>query len=238
MKNKREAIRWIVRKLSGKEITFDDEYYKFVKPVGHLHNIIDVDYGHLRTLESGMCEDKNGEAIPWFTYPAIEYIAQFDLSNLVILEWGCGNSSVYFSKRCKTICSVEHNSEWFNLVMKKGLRNHHLLLAKLEEYPEMAKKFDRKFDIIVVDGERRNECMEVALELLNPNGTLILDNSNRHPDIGKHLREKGFLEVDFHGFGPVGLTTWTTSFFFSSLSGFTPISNQPSTPIGGIPNDN
>jgi hypothetical protein len=237
MENKRAIIRWLIRQISGKEIMFDDEFYKFVKPPKHLHNIIDVDYGHLNSQESGMCVDKNGEAIPWFTYPTIEYLSQFDLTNLEILEWGCGNSSVYFSKRCKVISSVEHNAEWFELVKNKKLPNHHLILTSLDDYPEKAKSFEKKFDIIIVDGERRHECIEVALELINAGGIIILDNSDRHPDIGKKLRDNGYLEVDFHGFGPIGLTTWTTTLFFSSLKGLTPLSIQPVIPIGGINNN-
>lgn len=236
MKDKRKIIRWLVKILSGKEIFFDDELYKFQKPPAHLHNIIDKDYGHLKTLETGSCIDKNGNSIPWFTYPAIEYLSQFDLSNLDVLEWGSGNSSDYFSKRCNAICSVEHNPDWYAIVKAKILANHTIILADENTYALKATEFGRLFDIIVIDGIERESCCNQALLLLKNGGIIILDNSERHPNNCADFRKKGFLQVDFHGFGPVGLTTWTTSFFFSTLIGLKPSVIQPVIPIGGISN--
>ena len=33
-----------------------------------------------KTIDEKVCEDRDGNPIPWYTYPAIEYISQFDYS--------------------------------------------------------------------------------------------------------------------------------------------------------------
>ena len=33
--------------------------------------------------------------MPWYTYPVIEYLQQFDFSKLTVFEYGSGNSSCY-----------------------------------------------------------------------------------------------------------------------------------------------
>ena len=42
--------------------------------------------------------NSENEPIPWYTFPAIEYLSQFDYSDKDILEFGSGNSSIYWSK--------------------------------------------------------------------------------------------------------------------------------------------
>ena len=45
---------------------------------------------------------------------------------------------------------------------------------------------------------------------------LILDNSDRYPNKLKFLKEKlGWMQIDFHGFGPINSYTWTTSIFIN-----------------------
>ena len=52
------------------------------------------DYGYFESIKVKLPVDKIGGPLPWYTYPAIEYIKQLDLTNKVVFEWGCGNSSV------------------------------------------------------------------------------------------------------------------------------------------------
>ena len=49
---------------------------------------IDAAYGYDRSLRERSCVDKDGNAVPWMTYPAIEYLSQFDFSENTLFEWG------------------------------------------------------------------------------------------------------------------------------------------------------
>jgi hypothetical protein len=44
---------------------------------------------------------------------------------------------------------------------------------------------------------------------------------------------KGYIEIDFHGFGPINDYTWTTSLFLDREIALEPKSIQPTIPIGG-----
>lgn len=173
------------------------------------------------------------EPIPWFTYPSIEYLSQIDLKDKSILEWGIGNSTLFFSSRCLSIDSVEHNDEWFNKISNQLPTNSTGHLVTKEEYANFPFTLNRKFDLIIVDGINRKECLESAVKLVNENGMIIFDNSDRNPEYCKMMRNNGFIEVDFHGFGPIVNFTTTTTIFFQRGFNFTPLSIQPVVPFGG-----
>jgi predicted O-methyltransferase YrrM len=88
------------------------------------------------------------------------------------------------------------------------------------------------FDIIIVDGILRDDCLETAMNKISEGGMLILDNADRHPEASKKYRDNGYTQIDFHGLGPINEYAWTTSIFFKTLQ-FSPISIQPTVPIGG-----
>lgn len=74
-------------------------------------------------------------------------------------------------------------------------------------------------DIFVVDGKFRRQCAEriVALQsAATPTTMLIVDNADWHPNTMAYLRDTlAWVQVDFHGFGPINSYTWTTSLFIN-----------------------
>ena len=198
-----------------------------------LKNILDNGLGHKKSFELQKPVDNGGNPLPWFTYPAIEYIKQLDLRKLAILEWGIGNSSLFFAARCNEIVSVEHNKEWFDLISGSMPSNAHAIFATEDEYDVIPLQQNRKFDIIIVDGIKRADCINVAIKLMEENGIIIFDNSDRNPDLCEILRNQNLLQIDFHGFGPINPYAWTTSLFFSRSNTLKPLSVQPLIPAGG-----
>lgn len=197
-----------------------------------IHRLLENKYGHKLSRDLKSPVDANGNEIPWFTYPAFEFINQFDLSQKTIFEWGSGNSSVYFAKRCKQIISIEHDEVWFKKQQIKLLPNQQLFHLKDNSYFEAIISQNQLFDIIVVDGILRDDCLETAMNKISEGGMLILDNADRHPEASKKYRDNGYTQIDFHGLGPINEYAWTTSIFFKTLQ-FSPISIQPTVPIGG-----
>ena len=70
-------------------------------------------YGQYFSLKHSACRDSKKNNIPWYTYPAIEYIDNLSLKNLKIFEYGCGFSSNYFLKKGCSVYSVEDSPLWF-----------------------------------------------------------------------------------------------------------------------------
>jgi len=224
----KKKIKLILGKFGYKVIKFSSEKSIFTKA----SNLLEIGFGHYESRELQRSIDGQGNPIPWFTYPAIDYLRQLDLSNKIMLEWGAGSSSLFFAERVKTLYSIEHNLDWYEQIKINKKDNQILILEELN-YAEKAKELSMDFDIILIDGIKRSECAVVSLNIINKKGIIILDNSDRHPDISKNFRENGFIEVDFHGFGPINEYTWTTSIFFHRDFDIKPLSIQPIIPIGG-----
>ena len=71
------------------------------------------DFAIARTIDEKVCIDRDGNPIPWYTYPAIEYLSQFDYRDKKIFEFGCGYSSLFWAKQAKQVISIEDNQQWF-----------------------------------------------------------------------------------------------------------------------------
>ena len=171
--------------------------------------------------------------LPWFTFPAIEYLLQLDLIEKNVFEWGSGDSTRFFAARCKSVVSVEHDPTYYNKC-KGCAANVELHLCDINNFVEIIDKYYGLFDVIVIDSERRMDCCKKALEHLHKFGLIIFDNSNWHGTCCKFLRDAKLLQVDFHGMGPRNIYAWTTSLFFSRDFNFNLlVEPQPQAPIFG-----
>ncbi len=160
-----------------------------------------------------------GEPIPWYTYPAIEYLNQFDFSHKSLFEFGSGNSSLYWASRVKTVVSVESDSQWYGQIKERLQDNQNIFLREDEKgYVNSLKEQGVKFDIIVIDGQWRRQCANKAVSFLERGGIVILDNSDWYPNTAADIRGKGFFQINFSGFGPINNYTWTTSIFIRDYS--------------------
>ncbi|MHC4106363.1 MAG: SAM-dependent methyltransferase, partial [Planctomycetota bacterium] len=139
--------------------------------------------------------DLNGEPLPWYTYPTIEYLKSLDLRDKIVFEWGCGNSSHFWATRCKQVFSCESDERWYDRVVGKKAKNQEIFLCKDEDsYVKQIEQLDSRFDIVVIDGKFRKSCAEQAIDYLNDGGIIILDNSDWYPETADFLRSKCFFQ--------------------------------------------
>jgi len=202
----------------------------------NLFHILAVDYAHLKTVAEGRSVDAMGHAILWYTYPAIEFLRQLDFSRSSIFEYGCGNSTIFWSSIASEVVSVEDDESWHGKMAARVPPNCRLLLQPdLDRFVEVIDGFD-KFDVVIVDGPARGrtrlKCARAALTHLAHGGMIILDNSDWLPQSSTVLREAGLLQVDMTGFSPINSFTGTTSFFFDRRWQFS--SKGDRRPVPGI----
>jgi hypothetical protein len=180
--------------------------------------------------------DANGEPIPWITYPAIEFLKQLDLRDLTVFEYGCGGSTVFWSRIAKRVDSVEHEEEFHRLFAPALPANCTLALEVFPEAYVNAPARGGPYDIIVIDGHSRVKCSEVAPRHLKPGGFIILDNSDWFHEASENLRNADLIEVDLAGMGPISDFVSTTSFYFHrEFRGKPKANRQPVGAIGSIP---
>ena len=180
--------------------------------------------------------DAKGEPIPWITYPAIEFLKQLDLSDRTVFEYGCGGSTVFWSRIAKHVDSVEHDADFYHIVKPMLPPNCTLTLRVSPEEYVNAPAEQGPYDIIVIDGHSRVRCSEIAPQYLSKGGVIILDNSDWFFEASQNLRNHDLIEVDMAGMGPISDFVSTTSFYFSREFRVKPKNaRQPVGAIGSIP---
>lgn len=187
----------------------------------HNFKILAFDYGQWRTIKNWECVDKKGEPIPWFTYPAIEYLSHLDLSDFSVFEYGSGYSTLFWLNRVKELVSVENDKVWYEKILKlvqEESKIKYFFYESSLEYVNSIFEQKRAFDIYVIDGRWRYECAKAVVKNINQygGGMVIFDNSDWYPRTIQYLRENlDWIEVDFHGFSPINNYTLTTTIFLS-----------------------
>lgn len=190
---------------------------------GTVHNALTLSrtLGQARSMAQGKSVDAQGNPVPWFTYPAIEYLRQLDFSAKTVFEFGAGGSTLFWGQRAQHVIAVEHDPAWCMSVQAAAGPNVKLVLAEDEDaYAAAIRATEQQFDVISIDGWYRGACVAPALDHLAAGGMIILDNADWLPQTCARLRDADLLEVDFSGFGPICPWTWTTSAFFSRDFGF------------------
>lgn len=115
-----------------------------------------------------------------------------------ILEYGSGNSTLYFSKYLNidsNWTSIESEDYWFNYVKQYIQKNNNIKIHQitdLKDYSKSPKKINPnlKYDIIIVDGRTRKKCINFSKSIIEKNGILILHDANRNYYYPKEINYK------------------------------------------------
>jgi len=179
------------------------------------YRILSGNHGHFRSTLRWQSVDQKGNPLPWYTYPAIEYLAQLDLTEKRVLEYGSGFSTLFWASRCRKLVSVEHDPAWHARISERLPASvDYLLRPDKEDYVSVFAQYSQPFDIIIFDGTWRYECALASVGSLHDRGFIILDNSDWRHKTAAYLGTLGLIQVDMSGFGPMNGYTWTTSFYF------------------------
>lgn len=185
----------------------------------------DINYletsGWLNSVYLNKPVNKETKPIPWYTYPAIEFIENKINSDFQIFEYGSGNSSLWWAERVAKVISIESDASWFDYIKENMPSNVelHLLEGDLEYASAINSYEDRYFDVIIVDGINRNQCVEFASTKVKDEGFIIFDNTDdrKHAEGVNKLLESGFVRIDFYGMIPSYLYKNCTSIFFKDV---------------------
>jgi hypothetical protein len=180
--------------------------------------LIQIAHGFARSAEEGFSVDHWGHPLPWISRPVVDFLFQFDLSQLSIFEYGGGASTFFWDSRCAALVTAESNEEWAErLVQGVGPRSRILYRPEEQAFAEAILENDDHYDIILIDAAPafRSRCVEPALKRLSTRGMIILDDAPFYPDAAEALRKAGLIEVDVTGFSALEDNLQTTSLFLS-----------------------
>ena len=181
-----------------------------------------LETGWFESFKSGEPVDSALKPIPWFTYSAIDFLKEKLNSNLSILEFGCGNSTLFFAARVKKVISFEHSKAWHQKILKKIPANAELTITSSLSAKDYLKPLieDMRFDVIIVDGLFRNECITVSLEHISETGVIILDDSEReeYNEGIALLIQSGLRQLKFSGIAPGIFFRKCTTIFYNDTN--------------------
>jgi len=175
--------------------------------LGHINSGFLFEKGWWESWKVKSPIDKNKNPLPWVTYSFIDFIENRLKKDMIIFEYGSGNSTLYYGAKVKEVHTVEHDLEWFEKLEKAMPINVIIKYTQLEyggDYAKSSLNSGIKYDIVIVDGRDRVNCMINSLNSIKNNGVIILDDSERKA-YGKGINElynSGYKNLDFWGISP------------------------------------
>ncbi len=162
-----------------------------------------VERGWLNSYVKKQALSPDGKPIPWLSYSFLDFIAGRLQQDLIMFEYGAGNSTFYFAKEVKFVHSTEHNQEWYAYVKRNLPANAAIRYIPLGgiDYSDAILQTAELFDIVLVDGRDRVACVKKAVQKLTTRGVIILDDAERekYQEAFVFMKKSGFKYIPFSG---------------------------------------
>jgi hypothetical protein len=174
-------------------------------------------WGWFRSFSSRMPVDGDGKALPWWTYPTISFLEGRVKPTHRILEYGCGNSTMWLAARAAQVTSLETHKGWYERLKGMVPGNVELIhSACLEEVGGSGMLHGRVFDILIIDAGERITCCRESLQFLAKKGVVLWDNTDGKdwPEIMDLMGRHGFREISFMGMVPQEVCASRTTLFY------------------------
>lgn len=150
-----------------------------------------------------------------------KFIEKYLDPNDILLEWGSGNSTLYYSGLVQKIISIEHDKDWHNKIKSiieyfgiKNIDQYHIpahspkpepcRYEQFKDYAEFPKRVKIKFTKVLIDGRARKYCAKSLYEIIKEDNIIFIHDFNR-PDYQKTLKYYDIIEYDNRGQGIVAL---------------------------------
>ena len=180
--------------------------------LAYLFDKLRHNFGFLESVRTQIPVNGSGETMPMYTYPCYEYLNSMNWEGADVFEYGTGFSTIWWKNHGANIYGVEHNKNWYEKINGKEL-GYITLENSVHNYPHSINIFDKQFDVIVIDGLVRYQCVPPALKNLKSGGIIIFDNSDWHSNTKELLDTKDLIPIHFHGFKPTHVDSQTTSIY-------------------------
>jgi hypothetical protein len=175
--------------------------------------------GHFRSSWTMSAVSRTGKPLPWYTYSCLDFLKYRTYASKTVLEFGGGQSSLWWSRRAQAVVTLEGDNEWYGKIKQKMPSNVALFLVSMQDPAECIKECNDilrdypAFDIVVIDGLYRFELISIAQAKMASGGAIICDNAEGY-GFAEGFRRSGMSRVDFFGNAPGVVLPHCTSVFF------------------------
>lgn len=180
--------------------------------------------GFFRSALTSRSVSKDGSPLPWLTYPCVQFLQNRDFSDKVIVEFGGGQSTLWWQDRAKQVITIEQDAGWAAMLRPKLKANVKLVeigcddkdgAPLLSEVEEVLSSLLGKADIFINDGTgSRDILLPQIIKYMNEDGAIICDDSHGYGFV-EALKDSNFLRVDFYGIQAGVILENSTSIYFN-----------------------
>lgn len=175
--------------------------------------------GWMKSLKSRKPLDMNGKPIPWMNFPTIRFLEERLTHDLTLFEFGSGYSTIFYATRVRSVDSIEYDEKWFQSVKAMIPANVTLIYSKRDvdgEYCRTIGLANRKYDVVIVDGRDRVNCIRQSIPALTSRGVILLDDSqrDRYKEGIDYAAASGFKSLHLEGLKPTGSGADRTTIFY------------------------
>jgi len=185
-----------------------------IRKKSYLHSI-----GWYESFKRGYPCDKLGNELPWMNYPVVAILNERLSKHIELFEYGSGYSTIYYSQRVRSVTSIEYDQQWLAKMHNRLPENANVYFVEKDvdgEYCRAIKHFSQLFDVVVIDGRDRVNCVKHAIDKLSDEGIIILDDSHRaeySPAI-VYAKQRGFRALNVEGIKPTGGRIYRTTLLY------------------------
>ncbi|MBT8422098.1 MAG: FkbM family methyltransferase [Gammaproteobacteria bacterium] len=168
--------------------------------------------GWMASLAEFAPQRSDGQPIPWMNYPMISLLEERLAGDMSLFEFGSGFSTRFFASRVKDVISVEYDRAWLQMVQATLPANAELIYQAQDAGGSYCRTIDnagRTFDVVIVDGRDRVNCVKRAIPALSSRGLILLDDSQRedYREGIDYAMAKGFRVLHLQGLKATGTET-------------------------------
>lgn len=181
--------------------------------------------GHFLSSFKMAAVSKKGQPLPWYTYPSIDFLTYRAYEDKIVLEFGGGQSTLWWAKRARHVVTLEGDEQWYEKIKHWMPENVSLYYVSMKSPADcicqvkeiLAAEPYGSYDVIIIDGLYRYEMIEIADGQLAETGLIICDNAEGY-GFYDGFREREFSRVDFFGNAPGVILPHCTSIYFKPFS--------------------
>jgi predicted O-methyltransferase YrrM len=147
------------------------------------------------------------QRVPWLPFTIAAALANTIDDGWRVAEFGGGGSTVWFADRGAIVTTIEHDGAWADAVRSVAPPSVTIHFRPIDESPEpyvhaLDDEPDGSFDLVLIDGEARLDCITASLPKLKGGGLLVVDDTNTEigPPVMAMLRD--WSRRDFCGLAP------------------------------------
>lgn len=177
-------------------------YTLLAKGDSYLHST-----GWIESKRRGYPCRPDGSELPWMNYAVIAFLERRLNKNLSVFEYGSGYSTLFYARRVRNVISVEYDQAWIASIGPRLPPNASVLFVPDDvdgDYCRAIARSGDSFDVVVVDGKDRENCVKQSMQALSSRGVIVLDDSQRakYAPAISYAQDNGYLTVDFEGLKP------------------------------------